>query len=211
MKVGLIIPCYNISSKIDIHKIEFLINTYKNFHLCFINNGSKDDSLSTLNSLRDKYLNRIAVIDVKKKLLKTAAIRVGTRFYYSNYIVDYVGIIDIDLSIDYKEFSNLLDKLHNKRNLIMVLGSRNTKIKNIRKNLINTLLMSFLINFSTRLFKIPHKIMEFDIIIFRAKYIPIMYSSEFISEYTPNIEIFLRLKKYFKSKEIMNYISKHTI
>lgn len=211
MNVGLIIPCYNISSKIDNDKIEFLINNYRNFHLCFVNNGSKDDSLSALNSFKDKHFDRITVIDIKKKLSKTAAIRAGTRFYYSHNIVDYVGIIDIDLSIDFKELSNLIEKLHSKRNLIMVLGSRNIKSKYIKTKLTNTLLTSLLINFSTYMFKTPLKIIDFDIIIFRAKFIPIMYGSEFISNHTSYIEIFLRLKKYFKNKEIMKYILKHPL
>ena len=91
MSVGIIIPCFNDADGLNVNTFRKCLNTYHDFQLCFVNDGSTDNTLNILSKFKKEFDNRITVIDVKKQKGKKAAIRIGSRFLYSLNTITNVG------------------------------------------------------------------------------------------------------------------------
>ena len=66
INVSIIVPCYNCEKYIEENIQSILKQTYKNFEVIYINDGSKDNTLNILK----KYVNtdnRIKVIDSENR------------------------------------------------------------------------------------------------------------------------------------------------
>jgi glycosyltransferase involved in cell wall biosynthesis len=211
MSVGIIIPCYNEANRLNISSFEKCLKTYHDFQLCFVNDGSTDHTLDVLSNFQKEFENRVTVIDIKKNKGKAAAIRAGSRFLYSLKKVKYVGYLDADLSTDFEEFNELVENLKLEKRLIMVFGSRDSDNNNIKRNKLRNFFSKVISSFIKLILKLPIKDTQCGAKVFRVKYIPIMYNSKFKSKWLFDIELFLRLKIYFKNKKIMNYIKEYPL
>lgn len=62
---------------------------FKNFFkhqdvkLCFVNNGSKDNTLDLLEAAKNEATTNISVVDIKKNKGTVAAVKAGARFLFS--------------------------------------------------------------------------------------------------------------------------------
>jgi dolichyl-phosphate beta-glucosyltransferase len=83
MKKGIIILFSEDEKKI--HKDQFInLFNQKEIKLCFVNNGSKDNTLMVLESVKDDLDPRnISIIDIKINKGVNAAIKAGTRYFLS--------------------------------------------------------------------------------------------------------------------------------
>ena len=206
MSVGVIIPCFNEANRLNINAFKKCLKTYHDFQLCFVNDGSTDDTLHLLSSFQREFKERVTIIDMKKNKGKAAAIRAGSRFLYSLKKIKYVGFLDADLSTDFEEFNDLVDNLKLEKKLIMVFGSRNSEKSNVNRNNLRDFFSKVVNHFIKIILKLPIKDTQCGAKVFRVKYIPVMYNSKFKSKWLFDIELFLRLKIHFNNKNIMDYI-----
>ncbi|CAL2079423.1 glycosyltransferase [Tenacibaculum sp. 190524A02b] len=211
MKVGIIIPCYNEEKRLNLQAFRKCLRDYTEFHLCFVNDGSKDNTLEVLNNFKEEFRNRITVINMKKNQGKSAAIRVGARFFYSQTKIEYVGYLDADLSTDFEDFDGLLKSLKQNRKLIMVFGSRNCGNQDVNRSAMRKMFSSIVMFCIQMILGLPIKDTQCGAKVFRKKYIPVMYNSIFKSRWLFDVEMFLRLKKHFNGKNIMEYIKEQPL
>ncbi|MGB6269441.1 MAG: glycosyltransferase [Olleya sp.] len=115
----IIIPCYNEAKRLDFAAFKAFQNTNTNFDLCFVNDGSTDDTSTILKALKESNSN-IKVIDYKLNKGKAEAIRFAV-LKLAKY--DYIGYLDADLSTPLSEISRLLGITKTEK-LEFVLGSR---------------------------------------------------------------------------------------
>jgi glycosyltransferase involved in cell wall biosynthesis len=127
MKTAIIIPCYNEEDKLNTKTFTSFINTYEKYHLCFVNDGSSDNTIELLKKIQNNNEEKVSIVDVKKKKGKEAAIRSGTRYLFNKKDVDYIGYIDTDLSTNIDEFKTLVNQLEKYNALTLVYKSRNKK------------------------------------------------------------------------------------
>lgn len=125
MSVGIIIPCFNEENRLNIKAFKKCLKTYQDFQLCFVNEGSKDDTLHLLSNFQKEFKERVSIIDMKKNIGRDSAIRAGSRFLYSLKKIKHVGFLDADLSTDFDEFNELIDNLKLENKLIKVSRSHN--------------------------------------------------------------------------------------
>lgn len=62
-KVSIIIPMYNAEKNISLCLDSILNQTYKNFEIIIVNDGSTDNSLKIVNKYKEKYKDKITVIN----------------------------------------------------------------------------------------------------------------------------------------------------
>lgn len=124
-KISIIIPIYNGTKFINRIFDSILSQTYSNYEVIFINDGSTDESLNILNELKDKY-SFIKVIDQKNKG-RSESRNVGVE----NSIGEYLTFLDQD---DYIS-NDFLEKLINniKDNDILLSGFNRVDDKKIIK------------------------------------------------------------------------------
>lgn len=212
MKIGVIIPCYNEEKRLNTAAFKDCLKRFSDFHLCFVNDGSTDDTLGVLHEIQQGFKERVSILDMKKNKGKASAIRAGARFFYTMEKILYVGYLDADLSTDFDDFDGLVDNLKQDRKLAMVFGSRNMAGQgNIERNPLRKFFSNVVKSLVYFILRLPIEDTQCGAKVFRKEYIPIMYQENFKSRWLFDIEMFLRLKMHFKGKNIMEIIKEEPL
>ncbi|NNC46020.1 MAG: glycosyltransferase family 2 protein [Winogradskyella sp.] len=206
MKTGIIIPCYNEEKRLNVDAFINFIKTHENYHLCFVNDGSKDSTLNVLEAIRKEEKTRVSIVDVKKNAGKASAVRSGARYLFNRVDVDYIGFIDADLSTDFNDFKKLVDTLHTKEDLALVYGSRGKGNGQIERNPLRMVFSKIIKMIVFLILGLPIEDTQCGAKVFRRNIIPVAYNNAFLTRWLFDVEIFMKLKKHFGSKDIMNRI-----
>ena len=76
-KVTIIIPVYNSAEYIG-KCIESILNqTYHDYDILIVNDGSKDNSQQIINEYKEKYPNKITAIEQENKRVETLLVSMG--------------------------------------------------------------------------------------------------------------------------------------
>ncbi|OUR94591.1 glycosyl transferase family 2 [Flavobacteriales bacterium 34_180_T64] len=204
MKTGIIIPCYNEEKRLNVNTFVEFIQTHNQYHLCFVNDGSKDNTLSVLEEIKKQAKTKISIVDVKKNAGKAAAVRSGARYLFNRQDVDYIGFIDADLSTNFNDFKKLVETLHNNDQFYLVYGSRGKGDGRIERNLIRKVCSAFVKMIVFLILGLPIEDTQCGAKVFRRQIIPVAFDKKFLTRWLFDVEIFIRMKKYFGSKQIMN-------
>ena len=69
MKTGIIIPCYNEEKRLNTEAFVKFIKENRDYHLCFVNDGSKDKTLEVLYSMKEQAPNAISIVNIDFTIL----------------------------------------------------------------------------------------------------------------------------------------------
>ncbi len=204
--VGVVIPCYNEEKRLLSKEFTNFIDKNSGYHLCFVNDGSKDKTLEVLNDLRKGREDFITVYNCEKNGGKAEAVRQGMLYMVKQEDLDYIGFLDADLSTDLTDFDDLVSTIENSEYKI-VSGSRMSRMgANITKESARKII-SLTINFVIR------KILSMDFNdtqcgakIFKKDVIEISFGKKFITQWIFDVEVFRRITLHFglkRAKEIL--------
>lgn len=204
--VGVVIPCYNEEERLLSDDFLKFVDKHSGYHLCFVNDGSKDKTLDVLNKLREGRENFISIYDCEKNGGKAEAVRLGMLHMAKKQDLDYIGFLDADLSTDLSDFDELVSTIENSDYKI-VSGSRISRMgADITKESARKVI-SLTINFIIRkILKMDFKDTQCGAKIFHKDVIDIAFSNQFLTKWLFDVEIFIRIRKYFglqKAKEIL--------
>ncbi len=207
MKKGIIIPCYNEADRLNIDAYLKFLQLDNNYYVCFVNDGSKDQTINILKGLQKRFSHKVSVIDIKKNRGKAAAVRAGSRYLHSRGDIEYIGYIDADLSTDFDDFDDLTKTLDSKKNLDMVFGSRaKSGTKSIKKDS-SRAIISKIINLLVRcIILLPIYDTQCGAKVYRAHLVPILFKRKFLSRWLFDVEMFIRLKRHYGRKATMRSI-----
>jgi len=195
--VGVVIPCYNEEERLL--STEFLNYIEKNtgYHLCFVNDGSKDNTLQVLRNLQKGREDFITVYDCEKNGGKAEAVRLGMLHMAQKEDLDYIGFLDADLSTDLADFDDLVKTIENS-NFKIVSGSRISRMgANITKESARKII-SLTINYIIRkILKMDFKDTQCGAKIFSTDVINIAFSEQFVTQWIFDVEIFKRMTHHF--------------
>ena len=119
MKKGIIILFSEDEKTINKNQ---LINIFKqkDVKLCFVNNGSKDNTLQALEAVKgESDTHSISIIDIKKNTTTNAAVKAATRYIQNSEDIKCILYIK----------SNLLKNLEDKKKQIELLKIIETQFK----------------------------------------------------------------------------------
>jgi CheY-like chemotaxis protein len=204
--VGVVIPCYNEETRLL--KSDFLnfIDTNSGYHLCFINDGSTDNTLEVLENLQQGREDFITVYNCKKNGGKAEAVRQGMLYLSKNKSLDYIGFLDADLSTDFDDFENLVSTIESS-NFKIVSGSRIQRMgADISKNSARAII-SFTINFIIRkILSMDFKDTQCGAKIFKQNIVESLFEKKFITKWLFDVEIFMRMQKKITLKKAKEMI-----
>ena len=147
--VGVVIPCYNEEERLLSDEFLTFINKNSGYHLCFVNDGSKDKTLKVLQDLQKGREDFITVYDCEKNGGKAEAVRLGMLHMAKKEDLDYIGFLDADLSTDLADFDDLVKTIETS-DIKIVSGSRIARMgANITKESARKII-SLTINFIIR-------------------------------------------------------------
>lgn len=206
MKTGIIIPCYNEATRLDTKAFLEFAKSHPDYHICFVNDGSSDDTLNVLKSIEEQYSNNINVIDLGINVGKASAVRAGVQYLDQKSDVEYVGFIDADLSTGFEDFKSLVNTLKNDDNLTFVYGSRGKGEGNIERNFFRNLFSKIIKGIVFLILGLPIEDTQCGAKVFKKEIINVAYGESFMTRWLFDVEIFIRLKNYYGRDEVMNKV-----
>ncbi|MEP5340828.1 MAG: response regulator [Algibacter sp.] len=204
--VGVVIPCYNEEERLLSDAFITFIDKHSGYHLCFVNDGSRDKTLEVLNSLRKGRENFITVYDCDKNGGKAEAVRLGMLHMVKKTDLDYIGFLDADLSTDLADFDDLVKTIENS-NFKIVSGSRISRMgANITKESARKII-SMTINFIIiKILGMNFKDTQCGAKIFHKDVIQVAFSKKFVTKWIFDVEIFKRMTVRFGIEKAKSYI-----
>ncbi|XCF05337.1 response regulator [Tamlana crocina] len=199
--VGVVIPCYNEEERLLSTEFLNYIDKNSGYHLCFVNDGSKDNTLQVLKNLQKGREDFITVYDCEKNGGKAEAVRQGMLFMAQKEDLDYIGFLDADLSTDLSDFDDLVKTIETS-NFKIVSGSRISRMgANITKESARKII-SLTINYIIRkILKMDFKDTQCGAKIFSKDVIGIAFNEKFVTQWIFDVEIFKRMSKHFGLKK----------
>jgi dolichyl-phosphate beta-glucosyltransferase len=126
-RVTIVVPCYNEALRLPVDQfLRFLCESQ--VHFVFVDDGSRDNTLERLESLRAGKEDRVFVLRSPANQGKAEAVRMGINFALDTLAlkqdVDYVGYWDADLATPLDAIPQLMAVLAERPDLDMVFGAR---------------------------------------------------------------------------------------
>jgi glycosyltransferase involved in cell wall biosynthesis len=132
MKKGIIILFTDDEKRIQKNQFINLFNQ-KEVKLCFVNNGSKDNTLHILESVRDDLeSNSITIIDIKKNKGTIAAVKAGARYLLNSGDLKYIMYFKSNMLSYFENEKNQFEILKNMENSFKDRFSTNNSRKNAK-------------------------------------------------------------------------------
>ncbi|AEH01198.1 response regulator [Lacinutrix sp. 5H-3-7-4] len=199
--VGVVIPCYNEEERLLSEEFISYIDQHTGYHLCFVNDGSKDKTLEVLHNLQNGREDFITVYDCEKNGGKAEAVRLGMLHMAKKDDLDYIGFLDADLSTDLADFDDLVKTIETS-DFKIVSGSRISRMgADITKESARKII-SLTINFIIRkILKMDFKDTQCGAKIFSKDVIQIAFGKKFVTQWIFDVEIFKRMSIHFGIKK----------
>ncbi len=204
--VGVVIPCYNEADRLSGTDFKDFVSKHLGYHLCFVNDGSTDNTLEVLQELQKGNEKAISVYNCKKNGGKAEAVRQGIAHLSQDPQFDFIGYLDADLSTDLRDFDQLVQTLADSEYKI-VSGSRIARMganitkesaRKIISKTINLIIRTILgMNFKDT--QCGAKVMTRDI----ARH---MFAQRFITRWLFDVEIFMRMRNFYGKDTVQQYI-----
>jgi len=121
--VIIVVPCYNEEKRLDSASFQAFRNPSHTIKFLFVNDGSTDNTLQLLESLRMSNSDRFSVLSRWQNQGKAEAGRQGIMSALDSK-PDYVGFWDADLATPLDTIPQFVDFAENRPDLSMVFGAR---------------------------------------------------------------------------------------
>ncbi|MBF2709017.1 glycosyltransferase [Flavobacterium soyangense] len=188
----IVIPCYNEEKGISINEYSIFLENNPEASICFVNDGSTDNTLEVLNVLKAKHPTQIQVLSLEKNSGKAEAVRAGINYCNQISKHQYIGYLDADLATTLEEFIELRN--HLKGEIIFSFGSRIRKIgSTIERENSRFLIGRVVATFISNILDIKVYDTQCGSKLFTREISEQLFQKEFISKWLFDVEIFYRM------------------
>ncbi len=204
--VGVVIPCYNEAERLSSTEFKDFAHRNLGYHLCFVNDGSTDNTLAVLEELKSGNEENISIYDCVQNGGKAEAVRQGMLHLEKDSQLDYIGFLDADLSTDFRDFDDLVQTLENSEYKI-VSGSRMSRMgADITKESARKII-SMTINLIIRtILKMPFNDTQCGAKIMKRDIVKMLFTKPFITKWLFDVELFMRMRKHYGKQEVKKFI-----
>lgn len=195
---AIIIPCYNEEKRLPYTDFLHFAQTHPETLLCFVNDGSKDNTVSVLRGMQMQCPENICVYSVAQNGGKAEAVRQGMLYVHRHFSVTMLGFLDADLATKPEEWLQMAKYKEYYPQYGAIVGSRIQRLgANINRNDSRSLLSSIIKQFIRVILKTPFQDTQCGAKIFQRDLVPFLFLRPFMTSWLFDIEIFLRLQKKF--------------
>ncbi|MCB0483998.1 MAG: glycosyltransferase [Flavobacteriales bacterium] len=197
VRVWLVIPCFNEALRLRPGKFKEFAAKYPNTYLCFVDDGSTDNTLALLQDLaRNK--DQLTVLHMPVNGGKGEAVRQGILYGLLQKNFEVFGYWDADLATPLSELENLCDTLASNENLKLVAGSRYlSSSNNIRRSTVRQALGKVFALLSRWYTGLPMRDSQCGAKLMQREAAAIAFDRPFHSRWVFDVEVLLRLKRKF--------------
>lgn len=197
-KYAIIIPCYNEENRFPYQPFLSFSQNNPEVLLCFVNDGSKDKTLSVLNGIQVACPENICVYSLAQNSGKSEAVRQGMLHVHSNYNAELIGFLDADLATTPEEWLQMAKYKEQHNRFGAIVGSRIQRLgANINRDDSRSLFSSIIKKCIRMILKTPFQDTQCGAKIFSRALVPFLFNQSFMTPWLFDVEIFLRLQKKF--------------
>lgn len=211
-KYAIIIPCYNEEFRLPYHEFQDFTKRNAEVLLCFVNDGSIDNTRSVLNAFQLDSAYTSCVIDLKTNVGKAEAVRHGMMYVYDTFDVELIGFLDADLSTTLDEWLDMAKFQLEHDHYAAIIGSRihrlGARIIREKSRSIFSSLFRFLIKL---ILKEEFQDTQCGAKVFKRELIPYLFGNRYITSWLFDVEIFLRIQKKFGKKGLQQGVLEYPL
>ncbi len=206
MENAIVVPCYNEADRLDLDAFQEFLGQNNSYSICFVNDGSSDNTLEVLTQFKANCPNRIYVYDAPRNNGKAEAIRSGVNYMLENTQAHKIGFMDADLATGFDDYENLVDSLDSDIHTDgMVIGSRTrvntaniqrTAFRSASSNVFNTVI-KWIIGLKINDTQCGAKV-------FTRKTANTLFKKAFISKWLFDIELLMRMRNKYGKNSMLN-------
>lgn len=202
---AIIVPCYNEENRFPFAAFLAFARKHPEVLLCFVNDGSKDKTLSVLKAIQVECPSNISVVSLAQNSGKAEAVRQGMLHMYQQSTALLLGFLDADLATKPEEWLQMAKFKENYPQYGAIVGSRIQRLgATINRNDSRSLFSSIIKKFIKLLLKAPFQDTQCGAKIFQRDLIPFLFNQPFLTPWLFDVEIFLRLQKKFGKSTLQN-------
>ena len=203
----MIIPCYNEATRLPADAFLAYLRRVPTVSVCFVNDGSRDDTRAVLDRLRQQQPGQIDVLHLEQNQGKAGAVRAGM-LHCANQPVDYLGFLDADLATPLDAIGDLQATLDHKLALDLAMGSR-VKIlgADIRRDPFRHYVGRVIATFISNILKLPVYDTQCGAKLFRRGVVPGLFQEPFISPWLFDVELLARLIRQHGRADVPNHVA----
>jgi dolichyl-phosphate beta-glucosyltransferase len=188
----IVIPCFNEEKSISLKDYFQFLDNFHSTMICFVNDGSTDNTLGVLSSIREKHPSQVHIVSMMKNSGKAEAVRTGINYCNQNFNHRFIGYLDADLATTLEEFMDLTHYL--KDEIVFSFGSRIRKIGSVIERENSRFLIGRIIaTFISRLLDLKVYDTQCGCKVFTKEVSEDLFKKEFISRWLFDVEIFFRI------------------
>ncbi|WP_339628180.1 response regulator [uncultured Maribacter sp.] len=204
--VGVVIPCYNEEKRLISNQFKEFAHKNLGYHLCFVNDGSTDNTLTVLEKLKEDNPENISIYNCKQNGGKAEAVRQGILHLIKDAQLDYIGFLDADLSTDFRDFNDLVKTIESS-DFKIVSGSRIARMSaDITKESARKII-SLTINLIIQtILGMPFKDTQCGAKVMDREIASKMFNKKFVTKWLFDVELFMRMIRYFGKTEVKSLI-----
>lgn len=204
--VGVVIPCYNEEERLLSEEFKQFAHKNLGYHLCFVNDGSTDNTLLVLQKLKKDNPDNISIYNCKQNGGKAEAVRQGMLHLVKDQQLDYIGFLDADLSTDFRDFDDLVKTIESS-DFKIVSGSRIERMgANITKESARKLISMTINLIIQTILGMPFKDTQCGAKVMDREIASKMFKKKFVTKWLFDVELFMRMKKYFGKTAVKSMI-----
>ncbi|MCK9614353.1 MAG: glycosyltransferase [Candidatus Omnitrophica bacterium] len=122
--IAIIIPCYNEEKRLKRDAFVDELSNYSNLTFLFVNDGSKDNTLSVIQKICTVNPERALCFSLEANKGKAEAVRQGMLYLLEKDKYDIIGFWDADLAVPLSEIWDFVEIFKKNSNIKAVIGSR---------------------------------------------------------------------------------------
>ncbi|AWW29711.1 dolichyl-phosphate beta-glucosyltransferase [Echinicola strongylocentroti] len=204
---AIIISCYNEDIAFSYHHYLTFARMNPNVLLCFVNDGSTDNTAAMLKNIQLQSSENIIVLHLKQRKGKANAVREGMLYVHDRYPIQRFGYLDFDLKTTPEEWLQMACSQQNQSNFGVILGKRvlrsgQSALRRVKLSLMGKItrqLIQFILEPKLRDTYCGTKI-------FHRAIVPLVFDKLFRSSMLFDLEIILRLKQAIGSDTLQNRV-----
>jgi dolichyl-phosphate beta-glucosyltransferase len=197
----IVIPCYNEEKRLNITRYSSFLSKNKDVLVCFVNDGSSDNTLQVLTKIKSNFPTNVAAISMKKNSGKAETVRAGFMHCNATYDFEKIAYLDADLATTLEECVEISEHVNSE--IVLAFGSRISKIDTAidRKKVRHYIGRVIAILISNQL-KLRIYDTQCGCKIFDRKLSKEVFSEKFISKWLFDVELFHRIIIIYSEKQM---------
>ena len=200
----IVIPTYNEAKRLSLKKYFNFLKTHKDVMLCFVNDGSTDNTKSLLQDIELSARENVKIVEHPKNRGKAAAVLSGFLYGHNNILHKKIAYLDADLSTSLEECYALSQHINERTKF--VFGSRIRKLDScIRRKPYRFYIGRAVATVISRQLNLYVYDTQCGCKIFSSQLAQTVMTEKFVSTWLFDVEIFHRIQNVYGKQRLIRF------